>query len=160
MDFTAGPLCTFGKWYYIMPHIGRREGEHEMSVSNEKIWESERFYIERHESDIPWLILHPTKNHKEMSDLSRVLRHEICDILYIIECTMLDYYHPKKINIASFGNYLPLVHWHIMARFRDDSHFPEPMWGIRQRETKPSLPPFDLFSDKLNSALSGFRQTH
>jgi diadenosine tetraphosphate (Ap4A) HIT family hydrolase len=38
-----------------------------------------------------------------------------------------------KINIASFGNLLPQVHWHIMARFETDSYFPEPMWGQKQR---------------------------
>ena len=40
---------------------------------------------------------------------------------------MLDYFQPDKINIASFANYLPQVHWHIMARFAYDRHFPEPV---------------------------------
>jgi diadenosine tetraphosphate (Ap4A) HIT family hydrolase len=46
---------------------------------------------------------------------------------------MLSYFNADKINIASFGNLLPQVHWHIMARFETDSYFPEPMWGQKQR---------------------------
>ena len=30
-----------------------------------------------------------------------------------------------------------LVHWHIIARYRDDSHFPESIWGIKQRDNNP-----------------------
>jgi diadenosine tetraphosphate (Ap4A) HIT family hydrolase len=62
---------------------------------------------------------------------------------------MLSYYKPTKINIASFGNYMPHVHWHIMARFENDSYYPEPMWGTRQREAKLSLPSFALFLERL-----------
>jgi diadenosine tetraphosphate (Ap4A) HIT family hydrolase len=67
---------------------------------------------------------------------------------------MLEYYKPTKINIASFGNYLPRVHFHVMARFKEDSFFPEPMWGIKQRESNLKLPPFDEFITKLKDDLS------
>ena len=66
-----------------------------------------------------------------------------------IEKEMLNYYSPKKINIASFGNYMPHVHWHIMARFEEDSYYPEPMWGIKQRESNLDLPSFEMFCEKL-----------
>lgn len=66
---------------------------------------------------------------------------------------MLAYYQPEKINIASFGNMLPQVHWHIMARFRDDSYFPEPMWGTKQRDAELVLPPMDPFIDSLRQKL-------
>jgi diadenosine tetraphosphate (Ap4A) HIT family hydrolase len=62
---------------------------------------------------------------------------------------MLSYYHPQKINIASFGNMLPHVHWHISARFKEDSYFPEPMWGSVQREGKLDLPSFEVFCEEL-----------
>ena len=57
--------------------------------------------------------------------------------------------NPDKINIASFGNYVPHVHFHIMARFKEDSFFPEPMWGKKQREANLDLPSFEIFIDKL-----------
>jgi len=67
---------------------------------------------------------------------------------------MIAYYNPKKINIASFGNYMPHVHWHVMARFEEDSFFPEPMWGIKQREGDLSLPDFEGFCKKVVKALA------
>lgn len=32
-----------------------------------------------------------------------------------------------------------------MARFEEDSYFPEPMWGEKQREAKLKLPSFNNF---------------
>ena len=121
---------------------------------NEKnIWDDQDFYLIRHESTIPWLILHPKEEYREFSELPRELRYRIVDLLSTIEEEMLAYYHPEKINIASFGNYLPRQHWHIMARFKTDSHFPEPMWGERQREGKLELPDFDVFAERLQEKL-------
>ena len=62
---------------------------------------------------------------------------------------MLEYFKPDKINIASFGNYVPHVHFHIMARFKEDSFFPEPMWGKKQRDANLKLPSFEEFYEIL-----------
>ena len=66
---------------------------------------------------------------------------------------MLDYYQPEKINIASFANYLPKVHWHVMARFKTDSFWPEPVWGKKQREAVLVLPDFEQFKETLTAKL-------
>jgi diadenosine tetraphosphate (Ap4A) HIT family hydrolase len=42
--------------------------------------------------------------------------------------------HPDKINLASFGNVVPHLHWHVIPRFEDDAHFPAPIWGKRKEE--------------------------
>jgi diadenosine tetraphosphate (Ap4A) HIT family hydrolase len=42
---------------------------------------------------------------------------EIFRVLDITEKLILSYFNADNINIASFGNLLPQVHWHIMARF-------------------------------------------
>lgn len=70
-----------------------------------------------------------------------------------IERVMLRYYRPEKINIASFGNVLPHLHWHIMARFKEDSYFPEPMWGVKQRESTLVLPSFECFCNEVTKTL-------
>ena len=41
---------------------------------------------------------------------------------------------PDKINLASLGNQVPHLHWHVIPRFADDAHFPQPIWGVRQRD--------------------------
>lgn len=40
---------------------------------------------------------------------------------------------PTKINLASLGNVVPHLHWHIIARFDWDSHYPDPVWAQARR---------------------------
>ena len=47
---------------------------------------------------------------------------------------------PAKVNLAALGNMVPHLHWHVIPRFADDSHFPQPVWGARQRPGAPSRP--------------------
>ena len=118
------------------------------------IWENEWVRIEKEESEIPWLKIFTKEPYREMSEVPIDTKMEIYALLDLIEKEMLSYYQPAKINIASFGNYLPHVHWHIMARFKEDSYFPEPMWGEKQREARLSLPSFEEFKKKLQSTLN------
>ncbi len=118
------------------------------------IYENEHIKIEIEESEIPWLKIFTQYPHKEMSEVPSEIKFEIYNLLDIIEKEMIAYYTPKKINIASFGNYMPHVHWHIMARFEEDSYFPEPMWGTKQREGDLNLPDFEGFFNKVIKILS------
>jgi len=118
------------------------------------IYETKTIRIETEESEIPWLKIFTQDPYKEMSEVPAEIKFEIYDLLDSIEKAMLLYYKPAKINIASFGNYLPHVHWHIMARFKEDSYFPEPMWGTKQRESQLVLPTFELFCDTLLNTLT------
>ncbi len=113
------------------------------------LYENKHIKIEVEESEIPWLKIFSQESCKEMTDCSSETKQEIWALLDLIETEMLDYYQPEKINIASFANYLPQVHWHIMARFKEDSYFPEPMWGKKQREGKLDLPDFEGFIKQL-----------
>jgi len=110
-------------------------------------------YIEHHESEIPWLKIFTHIPHKEFSQCSAEEKVMIIDMLDLIEVTMLEYFKPDKINIASFGNILPRVHWHIMARFANDSYFPEPMWGVKQREGFILIDPMDPFLEEIKKKL-------
>jgi diadenosine tetraphosphate (Ap4A) HIT family hydrolase len=117
------------------------------------IYENANIRIEVEPSEIPWLKIFTQHPYKEMSEVPGLIKFEIYDLLDTIEKEMLAYYNPKKINIASFGNYMPHVHWHIMARFEEDSFFPEPMWGTRQRESSLNLPEFESFCEKVVNAI-------
>lgn len=117
------------------------------------LYENENIKIETEESEIPWLKIFTKQAYKEMSEVPADIKFEIYILLDSIEKEMLAYYRPKKINIASFGNYMPHVHWHIMARFEEDSFFPEPMWGTKQRESNLDLPDFTVFCDHLAKLL-------
>ncbi len=109
--------------------------------------------VEIEKSEIPWLKVFTQVAHKEFSECTVEEKSAIFEALDVIEKEMLSYYKPAKINIASFGNYVPLVHWHIMARFEEDSFFPEPMWGEKQREAILNLPSFATFCENVNHFL-------
>jgi len=113
------------------------------------LYENEWIYIELEKSEIPWLKIFAQQDAKELTDCSTETQQEIFRVLVILEKEMLKYFQPEKINIASFANYLPKVHWHIMARYQKDSYFPEPMWGIKQREADLQLPAMEAFIDQL-----------
>ena len=59
------------------------------------------------------------------------------DLVCAIEQVLLERLLPAKINLASLGNMVPHLHWHVVARFDWDSHFPQPIWGPRQRHVDP-----------------------
>ncbi|MGB5966229.1 MAG: HIT family protein [Sulfurimonadaceae bacterium] len=118
-----------------------------------KVYKNSFIRVEIEESEIPWLKIFTQVERREFSECTPEEKSAIFKALDIIEKEMLAYYQPAKINIASFGNYVPLVHWHIMARFKDDSFFPEPMWGTKQREASLLLPSFELFCENVNTKL-------
>ena len=118
-----------------------------------KIYETSALYIEKENSEIPWLKIFPQKSYKELSDCDDKTRDKLLKTMLIVEKEMIKYYQPKKINIAMFGNYLPHLHIHVMARFENDSFFPEPMWGKKQRDGKLDLPDFDKFIKFLTQTL-------
>ncbi len=40
---------------------------------------------------------------------------------------------PEKINVASLGNVVPHLHWHVIARYVWDTHWPKPVWAQAER---------------------------
>ncbi|WP_345993497.1 HIT family protein [Sulfurimonas sp. HSL-1716] len=121
-----------------------------------KIYEDTDFFIETEESEIPWLKIFTQIEYKELSDLPREKRLRLFELYDIVEVEMINYFSPDKINMASFANMLPRVHIHVMARYKNDSYFPNPMWGEKQREAKLDLASFELFYERLQKRLEGF----
>ncbi|MEF3192470.1 MAG: HIT family protein [Campylobacterales bacterium] len=118
------------------------------------IYDDAYLWIEWHESEIPWIKIFGKSRAKELTLAPEAEQEALWRAVRITEKAMLAYYRPDKINIASFGNYLPELHWHVMARFVNDSHFPEPMWGCKQRESTLQLPDQDGFERLLRQMLA------
>ena len=70
----------------------------------------------------------------EMTDLAADERAEIMNAVYRVEAAMRQVFRPAKINLASLGNVVPHLHWHVIARFDNDANFPAPIWAPAQRE--------------------------
>lgn len=71
---------------------------------------------------------------REMSDLPTAARKRLMQVVFAVEAALRECWCPDKINLASFGNVVPHLHWHVIPRWRDDRFFPEPVWGKAQRE--------------------------
>ena len=69
----------------------------------------------------------------EFSDLSAAERQVCMHAVVKVEQVLRSELRPAKINLASLGNMVPHLHWHVMARFAWDSHFPAPVWSAPQR---------------------------
>lgn len=68
---------------------------------------------------------------REMTDLPEADRSRLMRIVFAVEEAQRSLLSPDKVNLASFGNQVPHVHWHVIPRFKDDPHFPNPTWGAR-----------------------------
>ncbi|NMM75616.1 HIT family protein [Acidovorax sp. SRB_24] len=70
----------------------------------------------------------------EFSDLNATDRAHCMDAVALVEQALREHLQPAKINLAALGNMVPHLHWHVIARFGWDSHFPAPVWAAAQRE--------------------------
>lgn len=78
---------------------------------------------------------------KEMTDLSAADRARLIKVVFAVECALRELLVPDKINLASFGNVVPHLHWHVIPRFADDPHFPNSVWSTRIRNSARGGPP-------------------
>ncbi len=74
----------------------------------------------------------------EWSDLSLADQAALMGTVGTVERVLRDALAPTKINLASLGNVVPHLHWHVIARFDWDSHFPAPVWGPPARDVAPA----------------------
>jgi len=70
---------------------------------------------------------------KEMTDLADADRAHLMRVVFALEASLRELMQPDKINLASLGNLVPHLHWHVIPRFADDPHFPAPIWAAPQR---------------------------
>ena len=76
---------------------------------------------------------------KEMSDLAPADRMALNDAVWHVELALRDVMAPGKVNVASLGNMTPHLHWHVIPRFADDAHFPNPVWTAAVRTTEEPI---------------------
>ena len=118
-----------------------------------RIYENEYFFIEQEKHALPWLKIFTKEPFRELTDMPQELRTALFELCCIVEEEMRDYFHPEKINIASFGNVLQRVHIHLIARFEKDAYFPNSVWGEQLREERNFCENCTNFFRKLHSRL-------
>ena len=72
----------------------------------------------------------------ELSDLSEADRNTCMAVVAAVERVLRERLAPTKINLAALGNMVAHLHWHVIARYDWDSHFPASVWAspLRARD--------------------------
>ena len=93
---------------------------------------------------------------KEMTDLAPAERARLMKAVFATEAALRELLSPRKINLASFGNAVPHLHWHVIPRHGDDRHFPKPIWAepVRAYVTPRAAPDRDALIEALRTQLS------
>lgn len=81
---------------------------------------------------------------KEMTDLLPADQVKLMRVVWAAEAALREVMQPDKINLASLGNVVPHLHWHVIPRFADDPHFPNPVWGQKTPHGTRHAVPADL----------------
>jgi diadenosine tetraphosphate (Ap4A) HIT family hydrolase len=79
-----------------------------------------------------------TRHVVEMSDLAAAERQRCMEAVVQMEELLRKHLQPAKVNLASLGNAVPHLHWHVVARFAWDSHFPDAVWAPARRVSPPA----------------------
>jgi diadenosine tetraphosphate (Ap4A) HIT family hydrolase len=77
---------------------------------------------------------------KEMTELPEADRAHLMHVVFAVEAVLREQLDPLKINLASLGNVVPHLHWHVIPRHADDPHFPQPIWSDAQRPPRAGAP--------------------
>ncbi|MDA7416700.1 HIT family protein [Xenophilus arseniciresistens] len=75
----------------------------------------------------------------EFSELAPAERVRCMEAVMAVELALRNTLAPRKINLAALGNMVAHLHWHVIARFEQDSHFPSPVWAAAQRARDAAL---------------------
>lgn len=105
------------------------------SAGGEVVWESSLCRVVMlADADYPGYCRVILQRHlSEMTDLPPSERIQVMNIVFAVETAIRHLCQPDKVNLASLGNFVPHLHWHVIPRWRDDKHFPNPIWGSAQR---------------------------
>ena len=100
------------------------------------LWRDSRLrVVSAGDSDYPGFLRVIWQEHvREMTDLTPADRGHCLRVVFAVEQALRDTLRPDKMNVASLGNQVPHVHWHVIPRFADDAHYPEPVWAPRLRD--------------------------
>ncbi|HVB46960.1 MAG TPA: HIT family protein [Burkholderiales bacterium] len=106
------------------------------------LWRDEQCRIVRVPSDdYPGFLRIILKRHvREMTDLAPPERERLMRAVFAAESTLRALFRPDKVNLASLGNQVPHLHWHVLARHAEDRHFPDSIWAPPRRAAAPPRP--------------------
>ena len=110
-----------------------------------------RVYL-RNVCEFPWLMLVPMReNVSEIYDLDTEDYEQMMREVRSVTKHFSEITGATKMNVAAFGNIVPQLHIHIIARFENDPIWPQPAWNYAAQLT-PYTP------DKANALIGKLRE--
>jgi diadenosine tetraphosphate (Ap4A) HIT family hydrolase len=103
------------------------------------LWRDDRLrVVEAGEPGYPGFLRVVWRRHvAEMTDLAPADQQHCLRVVLAAERVLRTALRPDKVNLASLGNQVPHLHWHVIPRFRDDAHFPQAVWSAPLRAPAP-----------------------
>ena len=102
----------------------------------------------------PWIILIP--NRKKVTDITELKKKDSQTLMNeIVYCSNLvkKIFKTKKLNVEKIGNIVPQLHIHVIARKKNDTTWPLPVWVIKGKSY-----PINLLDKTINKIKKEFRK--
>ena len=105
------------------------------------------------DANYPWLLLIPRQaDLVELTDLTQPDRLQLMDEIAACADALKAATACDKINIGALGNVVSQLHVHVIARFRSDAAWPNPVWGTAPaRSYEPAE--LEALTERLRSLL-------
>ena len=103
-------------------------------------------------ANYPWVILVPKlPKIVEITDLSTE-QYQLFNLeILAVANAMQHLFLPDKLNLATLGNQVSQLHYHVVVRYKDDECFPKPVWG--QEQLAYDLSKADVLVDNIKNKL-------
>ncbi|WP_306142538.1 HIT domain-containing protein [Roseibium sp. MMSF_3412] len=102
------------------------------------------------DANYPWLLLVPRKSDLvEIIDLDDGDQMQLMREISLASTVLRNVTECEKLNVGALGNQVSQLHVHVIARFRDDSAWPGPVWGV--------VPPKDYEPDRADTLIGDLR---
>ncbi len=136
MIFAMTMACTLQEMLGAVTKLTVNDCELCKSDGGQLVWHDDFCRVVLIEDlDYPGFCRVILNNHvSEMTALNPTDRDRLMRVVFATEAALLEMMSPLKINLASLGNMVPHIHWHVIPRFSDDRHFPAPIWGAPRRQ--------------------------
>jgi len=101
------------------------------TAGGEPVWRDARLRVVLPaEPDYPGFVRVVWNRHvAEMTDLEPADREHLMSVVWTVERAQREALGPDKVNLASLGNMVAHLHWHVIPRWRDDRNFPAAVWA-------------------------------
>ena len=149
-DLAAGRNCPFDEPI-------TEDNEHlyfirKLSVSS--------LYLDRNQAYAGHCVLVYDLNHRiRMDQLSRQEWAAFATELYESESAIYRAIQPDHINVGSYGNIVPHLHWHIFPRFKDDGRWGAPIWTTTLEEMPTKTLTLELYQQLAESIGQAFEKS-